>query len=263
MTADHVVVSGDGTRIASGTSGSGPPVVLVHGAIGDRTSFRLVEPLLAERFSVYVVDRRGHGASGDPSGAYAIEQEFADVAAVVDSLPEPANVLGHSFGATVALGAATLTDTIRRLVLYEPSPGLSAVDAGFIDRLDDLVTRGEREEVLALALTEFAGFGPEDLEAYRATPLWAPRVAAAHTIPREIRAEETYRLHPATFRDLAARVMYLLGSESPPWAERGAEVVQAAVPACSVVVLEGQGHMATVTAPELLVAEATRFFGET
>ncbi|HET9519965.1 MAG TPA: alpha/beta hydrolase [Candidatus Limnocylindrales bacterium] len=259
MTNDHVVVSADGTRIAAGREGSGPPVVLVHGAIGDRTSFRLLAPLLAARFEVLTVDRRGHGASGDSGGAYAIEQEFADVAEVVDSLAEPATVVGHSFGATVALGAAALTARIRALVLYEPSPGIQAASPGLLACLDDLIARDQREDALALALTEFAGFGPDDLEAYRASPLWAPRVAAAHTIPREVRAEEDYLPDWASFATVNARVLYVLGSASPEWARRGAELIASLVPRSRTAVLEGQGHMATVTAPELLAAEITRF----
>ena len=58
MTNDHVVVSADGTRIAASRDGSGPPIVFVHGAIGDRTSFRFVAPLLAERF-----EGQGHMAT--------------------------------------------------------------------------------------------------------------------------------------------------------------------------------------------------------
>ena len=259
MAQDHIVVSADETPIASGRSGSGPPILLVHGAIGDRTSFRLVEPMLAERFTVVAVDRRGHGGSGDSSSPYAIEQEFADIAAVADSLSEPVDVLGHSYGATVALGAALLTPNIRRLILYEPSPGIQAVDAAFIARLDDLVARNEREAVLEIALTEFAGFGAEDLEAYRQTPLWAPRVAAAHTIPREIRAEISYAPGPEAFAAMTAPVLFLLGSESPEWARRSAETIRSLVRDTTVAILGGQGHMATVSAPGLLVDEVQRF----
>jgi alpha-beta hydrolase superfamily lysophospholipase len=60
----ELVVSSDGTQIAYQRSGSGPPLVLAHGTSGDRSSFRLVEPLLARRFTVCAVDRRGRGRSG-------------------------------------------------------------------------------------------------------------------------------------------------------------------------------------------------------
>jgi pimeloyl-ACP methyl ester carboxylesterase len=258
MTSDHVVVSADGTPIAASRSGSGPPLLLVHGAIGDRTSFRYLEPLLAERFTVFTMDRRGHGASGDAE-AYSIELEFADVAALADSLDGPISLLGHSFGATVGLGAALVTSKLRRMALYEPSPGITAASAEFVERLEALVASGDRDGALALALTEFADFGPDDLEQYRASPLWAPRVAAAHTIAREVRAEEAWVPTFDTIGRLDARVMLLLGGESPAWARQGAEAIAAVVADSRIFVLEGQGHMATVTAPDLLAAEVVRF----
>ena len=259
MTADHVVTSVDGTRIAAARSGSGPPLILVHGAIGDRTSFRSLEPLLAANHTVVVMDRRGHGRSGDSMSAYSIEQEFEDVAVVAASLDGPVDLFGHSFGATVCLGAAARTANLRRLVLYEPSPGIAAASAAFVARLEDLVARGDREGALALALIEFAGFGPDDLEQYRASPLWAPRVAAAHTIPREVRAEEAWVPTAESVGRLAKPVLLLVGSESPAWARQGAEAIAEVVADSRIAVLDGQGHMATVTAPELLAANVEGF----
>ena len=59
------VRSTDGTAIAVTTVGSGPPLVLVHGAAADHTTFRVVVPLLAPRFTTHAIDRRGRGGSGD------------------------------------------------------------------------------------------------------------------------------------------------------------------------------------------------------
>src|SRR5262245_45404454 len=196
------VTSRDGTRIAYERSGSGPPLVLVHGTSVERFSFRFVEPLLTDRFTPCAVDRRGRGESGDSTVGYAIEQEFADVAAVVDSLAQPADLFGHSYGATVALGAAPLARNLRRLILYEPAPGVPQVDPDLPDRLDGLVAEGEREQLLTLFLTE-VGLDPDALEQLRASPLWRLRVAAAHTIPRELRAEESYRPDSSAFAPLS------------------------------------------------------------
>ncbi len=104
MAGDHLDVSADGTRIGGSKSGSGPPLVFVHGTSADRWSARFIEPLLTGRFTVYAVDRRGRGLSGDSESDYRIDQEFADIAAVVDSLGEPFDLFGHSYGATVAIG---------------------------------------------------------------------------------------------------------------------------------------------------------------
>jgi pimeloyl-ACP methyl ester carboxylesterase len=60
-------ISSDGTAIAYEAGGSGPSVVLVHGALSDRRhAFGAVRPLLERRVTVYALDRRGHGDSGTP-----------------------------------------------------------------------------------------------------------------------------------------------------------------------------------------------------
>lgn len=54
-------------------------------------------------------------------------------------------------------------------------------------------------------------------------------------------------------------MLLLARSESPEWATRGTKLVSSLFPNSRVVVLEGQGHVALMTAPALLVAELTRF----
>src|SRR5687768_3496627 len=95
---NHTITSRDGTRIAVWRSGNGPPLLLVHGATHDHTTaWRFVVPQLEWHFTVYAMDRRGRGGSGD-SPAYELQREAEDVAAVIDSIDKPVNVLGHSYG---------------------------------------------------------------------------------------------------------------------------------------------------------------------
>ena len=108
--------STDGTTIAYQRSGDGPPLVLVHGTAADHRRWAPVLPALEQQFTVCAVDRRGRGGSGD-TAAYAVEQEFDDIAAVVDSLGEPVHLLGHSYGALCALEAALRTRAVRTLML--------------------------------------------------------------------------------------------------------------------------------------------------
>jgi pimeloyl-ACP methyl ester carboxylesterase len=255
-----LVRSADGTPVACHRTGAGPPLVLVHGTTGAHWSFRLVEPLLAEEFTVHAIDRRGRGESGDAE-TYAIEREFEDVAAVVDSIGESADVFAHSSGATVALGAALLARGLRRLVLYEPSPGLAVIEAGELDEVDELVGRGEREEALVRALRSF-GLTPDEVQQLRASPTWEARVGFVHTVAREARAEEACRLTAEQLRGLTSPILFLLGEESPAWAAEATEQLRSAVPDGRVVILPGQGHAATVTAPELLAREVGAFLRE-
>lgn len=76
--------SDDGTLIAYEKRGAGPPLVMVHGTLGASRRWPVL-PALAKQFTVYAVDRRGQGESGDAPG-YALEREVEDIAAVVNAI---------------------------------------------------------------------------------------------------------------------------------------------------------------------------------
>ena len=69
------VHSKDGPPIAYWHSGSGTPVLLVHGATDDHRLWTSVMSTLRRHCSVYAMDRRGRGQSGDTDG-YALEREW-------------------------------------------------------------------------------------------------------------------------------------------------------------------------------------------
>jgi pimeloyl-ACP methyl ester carboxylesterase len=251
------VESADGTRIGYRRVGEGPPLVLLHGTTGAHWSFNLLAPALVDRFTLYALDRRGRGESGDGE-SYAIEREFEDVAAIVDSLDEPASLFGHSYGGTVALGAALLSRNLDRVVVYEATPGLDLLADEELAKIDELIGRGDPDGALVFALGMF-GLTPDEVERMRGFPNWPDRVAGAHTVTREVRAEAAYRLDPGRFGDLSAPVLLLLGEESPDWAQTATEDVRAVLPDARVALLRGQGHAATVTAPQLVADELVRF----
>ena len=261
MTQERVT-SRDGTPIASWRSGEGPPLVLVHGTASDHSRWAPVLPAFEQRHSVYAIDRRGRGASGDAEH-YAIEREFEDVAAVVDSLGEPVNLLGHSHGGLCALEAALLSHNVRALALYEPpfrTVGAAEINPSeVIERLETLLQAGDRDEVVATTARQVAGQPPEVVASMRSQPSYPARMAAAHTIPRELRAVNTYRFDPERFRNLSVPTLLLNGSESPPGYRLAVEAVDAALPDSRVVVMPGQGHGAIDTGTDLFTAEVLRF----
>src|SRR4051812_11375607 len=200
MTEERVT-SKDGTSIAYWRSGEGPPLVLVHGTASDHSRWAPVLPAFEQRYTVYAIDRRGRGGSGD-SENFAIEREFEDVAAVVDSLGKPVTLLGHSDGALCALEAASLSRNVRALALYEPSfemVGAEIYPPEVIERLETLLQAGDPDEVVATTAREVAGASPEVVANMRSQPAWRARVAAGHAIPRELRAVKAYRFDPKRF----------------------------------------------------------------
>jgi pimeloyl-ACP methyl ester carboxylesterase len=257
----ETVTSKDGTLIAYWRSGQGPPLVLVHGASADHSRWSPVLSTFEQHFTVCAVDRRGRGGSGD-SEDYSIEREFQDVTAVVDSLGEPANLLGHSYGALCALEAALLTSNVRKLVLYEPGinvTGEQIYPPGFIDRLDALLEAGDRDGVISTMFRDLVQMPQEELEHLRSLPAWQERVKAAHTVPRELRADEHYHFVSERFKDLSTPTLMFEGSDSPAFIKAGDKAVDEALPNCRIVVMSGQGHVAMDTGTDLFTREVLRF----
>jgi pimeloyl-ACP methyl ester carboxylesterase len=255
------VTSRDGTRIAYWRSGEGPPLVLVHGTAADHGRWRPVLPAFEERFIVCAIDRRGRGGSGDTDD-YAIEREFEDVAAVADSLGEPPVLLGHSYGALCALEAAMLTRNVRKLVLYEPVVDLTGggiFPPGVIDRLEALLEEGDRDGVVATTVREIAGASAEVVEYMRSQPAWRARMDAAHTIPRELRANEAYRFDPERLAELGVPTLLLIGGSSPATFERAGKAIAEVLPDSRIVAMPGQGHVAMDTGTDLFTTEVLRF----
>ena len=254
------VTSKDGTAIALARSGEGPPLVLVHGTTADHTRWKPLLAALEARFTVHAMDRRGRGGSGDAAD-YAIEREFDDVAAVIDAIGEPVFLLGHSYGAVCSLEASLRTRNLRKLVLYEPpirTTG-SLYPPGTTERLQALLDQGDRDGVVATFFAEVVRAPDEELRMLRSLPNWPARVAAAHTIPREMRINDEYRFEATRFSAMPVPTLLLLGGSSPPMFKAAVEAVGAALPDARVAVLPGQQHTAMNTAPDLFLHEVLAF----
>src|SRR5437868_6743397 len=103
-------------------TGSGQPLVLVHGSWGDHHNWDADVAPLAENFQVVAYDRRGHSASERPSEQGSVFEDADDLAALIDYLQlGPANIAANSFGAVIALRAATRHPQIfASLIAHEP-----------------------------------------------------------------------------------------------------------------------------------------------
>jgi pimeloyl-ACP methyl ester carboxylesterase len=237
------------------TVGSGDPLVLVHGVAADAEAFRLVEPHLARHFTVVTVDRRGRRGSAD-GAEYSLEAEFGDLARVLDSLPSPVTVFGHSFGGNIALGAALRGANVARLVLYEPGRRGDA-PTEVRDEVLRLLEAGDGRGAMRLVLLEFTRFPDEWLDDLLDTPPWQERLAYAHTVGRELRAYEEHDY--GDLSRLTLPTLLLVGSESPPEELAHAKALSRILPAARVTVLDGHGHVGIVTAPELVATEIVAF----
>jgi pimeloyl-ACP methyl ester carboxylesterase len=132
----------DGVSLAYDEVGpeDGPPVVLLHGLTGARTTWHELAQDLARDHRVYALDHRGHGDSGRAPGTYDVAHWAGDAIALLEEVVGgPAVLVGHSLGGVVAAHLAGLRpDLVRGLFLEDPPlflglPGeLESTPFGFI-----------------------------------------------------------------------------------------------------------------------------------
>jgi pimeloyl-ACP methyl ester carboxylesterase len=264
----RLVASSDGTPIAVFSTGSGPALILVHGTTADHRTWRVLGPMLAPRRTVHAVDRRGRGDSGDGDGPYSIGLELDDLAAVADALAGetsgPVDVLGHSLGGRIALGASLRTPSIRRVVAYESAPGSTMRAPGERDDLLDALradlASGDNDALLARFMTETVGMPPADLAAFRADPIWPLRAAAAPTIVRELDAADAApEVSMDTLAAVHVPVLQVAGSASPASFRQGAAALDARLADGRLVIIEGARHAAHHSHPAELLAHVEAF----
>jgi pimeloyl-ACP methyl ester carboxylesterase len=253
----------DGSPLSVWVEGKGPPIVLVHGSLGDHSGFTALVSELRGDFTTFALDRRGFGATPD-THPYSMEREFSDVAAVVDAVAGdagvPVSLIGHSFGANCAMGAAARTANVRRLVLYEPSLGLHSPPES-IARIEESLAKGDREAAVVMVLMEQLEMTRDEVEALRATPRWDVLLAGAPTMPRETRVESEWMYAPGQFEAIAAPTLMLAGAESPLPMLAATIAAAAALPDATIRVLAGHGHLAHRTDPGLVASMVRGFVG--
>lgn len=258
------VPSKGGVAISVEKSGSGPALLLVHGSMVDGSvTWAAVRPALEQHFTTYVLDRRGRGNSGDAAG-YALSDEVADLVAVLKAIREPLTLLAHSYGAVVTLAALDQIANVSRLILYEP-PVFEKPRSPETDRIANDMERalqaGEREQVPLIFQRDQIGAPPEVVAAFRSSPRWAKAVEVAHTLPREARVVNTFRLPVESLAGCTIPTAMLLGGASSAEMREGTLWVCNSIPGCRTVILEGQGHSAMRSAPDQFVSAVLEIAG--
>jgi len=237
-------------------SGAGEPVILLHSSGLSGRQFRRLASMLVERgFRAIVPDLSGHGRSP----ALPEPQPFSfrsDVAWLSELLARrgPAHLVGHSYGAFVALQAAlAVPDRVRSLALFEP-----VAFGGVLDPIADAEAREdlarvelpwgasdeERERWLRAFVEYWSGDGAwsgqrEEVRAELRRVGWAVREG--------VRSLVEDRTPASAYRAIGAPVTLLTGERSPLAARTVVRVLGATLANAKVVTLAGAGHMAPLT----------------
>ncbi|MBA3250572.1 MAG: alpha/beta hydrolase [Geodermatophilaceae bacterium] len=252
-----------GLRIAYERAGHGPPLVLLHGFVGDgRSTFGQQIDDLSDEFTVVAWDGPGAGRSADPPASFRLP-DYADcLAGFVAALElDRPHVVGLSYGAALALQLAGAYPHVPRSLV------LAGAYAGWAGSLP----APEVEQRLASSLRA-AELAPEQF-----VGALLPTMFSAAAAPERVAgfAAAVPQFHPAGFRAMARAMaaadlravlpaidvptLLLCGEKDDRAPLRVAEALHAAIPTSRLVVLTGVGHVSSVEAPERFNQEVRHF----
>lgn len=190
--------------------GAGAPVVLVHGTTGNYAGWAFVAPLLASDFRVITYDRCGRGQSGDRA-TYSIGDDAVDLLAIIDSLGEPVHLVGHSYGARVAMLAAQEHANLASLVLYEPPLDAGSVSQEAVTAIE-AATREQNWEAVLERFLPLATITPDEIAMFRSVPEgWEMSLDGARTVLREFYEVRDTPVDVGMLKSVSAPTLVLVG----------------------------------------------------
>ena len=254
-------------------AGSGPGVVCIHSNASSSAQWRGLMDLLSPSRRVFAPDSYGSGKSPDwhSDREITLRDEVDFIEPVLAMLGTPFDVVGHSYGAAVALVTAlTHPGRVRALALYEPTL-FSLVDAqapppNGADGIRNAVAAaaaaldaGDRDAAAGHFINFWMGPGTWDSTPPQRKPAIADSVVNVRRWSHALFTEATT---VRAFSALNIPILYMLGSESPESSHAVARSLVPALPRVKVVEFPGLGHMAPVTHPDPINAEIARFLNE-
>jgi len=258
-------------------AGAGPGVVCLHSNASSSAQWRALMELLAPQFRVFAVDSYGSGKSPEwPSDrvitlsdeAAFIEPVLQKAGAPVLGAAAPLSLVGHSYGAAVALIAALANPgRVRALALYEPTL-FSLIEAeGPAPNDADGIRNTVARATAALDAGDKDAAAEHFIDYWIAPGAWKqtpeprkPQIAASvANVRRWGHALMNEPASLAAFRTLDIPVLYMTGKRSTASAHGVARLLTAALPRVEVVEFDKLGHMAPVTNPEPVNAAIKEF----
>jgi pimeloyl-ACP methyl ester carboxylesterase len=252
----------DGLRIAYERAGGGPPLVLLHGGVGDgpATWRHQIEGLCGE-FTVVAWDAPGVGRSSDPSESFGMAGYADCLAGFVRGLGlSRPHVAGVSFGGALALEFCRRHPAIPRTLI------LASAYAGWGGSLPADVADQRRQQALMLAdlpPDEFAGTLLPTMFSETTPPADVDELAASMRAfhPAGVRA-----MARACAEDLRGALPYInvptllvYGGKDVRAPLAVAEDLHAAISGSALVVLPDTGHACNIEAPEAFNAAVRDF----
>jgi pimeloyl-ACP methyl ester carboxylesterase len=255
----------NGVEMHYDLQGTGEPLVLIHGAQGDRSMFSGLVPVFAKQFQVLTFDQRGSGQSEKPDMDYSIALLADDTAALMDQVGfTSAHIIGVSMGGMIAQELVLRhPQKVRSLVLGCTTPGgPKAVRLGGEALTNAYSTTPMSAEERGKALAEAAftkGYIeqhpeiiPAMIEARRQRPI--DPVALGHRM-KAAYAHNTYDRLP----QIACPTLVITGKDDALISWENSRILAERIPGAQLVLLEPAGHVFWTEQPEQSLAAILTF----
>jgi pimeloyl-ACP methyl ester carboxylesterase len=244
-TAAVSVFSRDGTRIGCRRFGSGPDVLIVHGAMETSESHTELAELLANDFTVWLPDRRGRGLSGPFAADYCLAREVEDVEAVLSAVGAE-RVFGVSAGAVVSLAAARTLQQVKKLAIWEPPLSINgSLNLDWMSQFDRSIAVGNLVEALAIATKAtqpFANRIPNWLLKAMIRLMARDMITIAPTFHYDARLVAETADRWEDFGDVQAEVLIMGGGKSPAYLKVALDALEGILPRARRVVFPKLNH---------------------
>ncbi len=261
----RVVDVGDMT-ISFERSGSGPPLVLLHGGLSDHREWERQIVDLSDGFTVVAWDTPGCGGSTDPPESFRMPDYASCLAGFIEELGlDRPHVLGLSWGSTLALELYRQRPDIPRTLV------LTAAYAGWAGSLPP-ETAAERLET---ALRDLEASSPEEFVRTWIPSLFTER-APHEVVEGYVRVMADHHLAgvrpmlhamaEADLRDVLPTIgvptLLIYGEEDRRSPMTVAHEMHAAIPGSTLVLLPDVGHMSNIETPDLFNDAVRKFLAE-
>jgi pimeloyl-ACP methyl ester carboxylesterase len=248
-------------KLHTNQEGSGRTVICLHGSASSSGQWKALMEKLSNRYHVIAPDLYGYGKSPVWNGGAEIclEDEAALLEPLMQLSTEPVHLIGHSFGAALALKAALkYPDRVMSVAVYEPvlfklifDDNSASKPAAEIRQIRDTVYRGLNDRQPHEAARVFVDY-------WNGSGTWEKLDPRRHSLiagsMRSVLMNFNSLFSDGTvlddFRKLNVPVLYLHGLETPDPTRHITDLLTSVLSHLEFCVLPGMGHMGPLTHAE-------------
>ncbi|NOZ27787.1 MAG: alpha/beta fold hydrolase [Chloroflexi bacterium] len=213
--------------------GDGPPLILLHGGLGNADYWENQIPVLSKQYKVIAVDSRGHGRSTVSEQPISYALMASDVLALMDYLGiEKAHILGWSDGGIIGLYLAIHhPDRLNKVIAYGANYNLSGVraDVGENEKFNNYIEKAAKDyQRLSPDPTRWDAFLENISQMWASEPNFTPEQLGSITVP----------------------MLILDGDNDEAIYTEHTKEMAALIPTAELVLIPGTGHFAMWEKPE-------------